>query len=247
MLKLRNLNYENYGSFIYDFFQSVKEMYSDRNLEDHYDYNKTPKISLIAVSEASSKDMFGVVTSDYGNIVQFSKEVLNKGGDSVINTYCIPKRMLKYIHFYSKTIISTLHEFFERESLLSADNFSFYRNSEQISYDEMLVSDFYTAYYDKIRINTLEDLLIFFPKCQPLFAYYIPEESYNFIHVFAVSRKNYEVKKEAFEMIDTQAYDQVVKIYTSEILNFDPKMKTMQKLNQEISVIIISGIFPSIF
>lgn len=249
MLKLKNLDYREYNEFVYEFFtRSSSQIDEDSkafiNPEGRY---FVPRISLLAVSEASSSDMFCVVISDKGNIVQMCKESTLKKGTTIVGSYCILKKYLKYIHFSSNTVISTLRQFIEKEIVLCETYLRFYDGDYELTIDEALSSDNFEVFFKGNRIETLEDLIIYFPNVQPLLIYYIPEEYYDFIHIYGFSKKVYSTKEDIYDLIIEKNYSEIVRLYNKEITQIITESKNMQDFNREIASIIINGIFPAIF
>jgi len=251
MLKLKNLDYENYGLFVHFAISKIFSEFEQKSseiLKDSRNNHGTPKISLICVSEASSSDMFGIVTSDNGTVVEFSKEVTLQNKKTNIGSYCIAKRYLTYLHFYSKSIINNVMDFVLSEEDICSRHLKFFRNSEEISYEDILSDiESVSVYYGRYRIETVPDLVRYFEKCQPLLAYYIPEKNYDYIHIFDFLKGGYSRKEGVYELIEDRQYDEVLAIYQPEINGFFPRLKTRQQLNREVANLIIDAIFPLIF
>ena len=243
MIELQNVNYEDYSEFIY----RMHEKCSSYKNFPHDERYGTPFLSFLIVGNGSSKDMYCIVTSDNGSIIQMCKDVKLNKNKRVRKVYCIANKYVNFIHFNSGKIVNSLEEFAKVERSFMINNCDFYLGDEKVDYETMLDDDQVDIEYKGKILKGLRHFIRICPKIQSMLAYYIPPENYNFIHIFANVSKTGIVDDDdgydAVKLINKGKFSEAVSIFDDSLRKIAEREKFKQHLNNEVGNLIICRLF----
>ena len=226
--------------FVRDLFLYVTENHTSNHAIPGSISAHPPCLNFILISNLSSNDMIMPVATDWFGIITFAKNTVANNGDNLISYYAIAVKFCEFIRYRDGYIFRTLDDLQNASPEIVAKFLNKRGNK-------------YYLKKDNREIESVYEFLHIVPDAFKSIGYYIPEESYDYIHCFEFTKEfsktpNYfEIKRliENAEISDSDVIPTLVD--NTGLIGSASKNPTDQGINLEIAKFIAKNIFTFFF